>query len=351
VAGVHDRVVGQSQERRGDRTDDRWVVTEAAAGRAGSTAKKGVTREQDAAVGISEAAAPGGVARSVKHVKFAAGDANWGAWGQGAIGSVIWVHDVPQHSVFGMNRDWSIGNIGQLNCGIDVVIVTMGANDLANQPSVDRVVNLASVVCGIEHHNLAVVAHQPHVVGYVEVVAIEGEDAVRGDEFDTNSVCRHIVLSVFFRSRVRVILNDTSTSLRRMDVRSLVLCDFAQVRDGLMTIVSGGVTRVRPQVYPATFGLHVAVMLELSPDDFGQPHECRVSVAAAETSTKLVEMLTSFVQEPHPSAQPGEPMVIPLAIPLAINFSHVAILEPGQYDVKVAVGATTELVSVWFVQP
>jgi hypothetical protein len=130
-----------------------------------------------------------------------------------------------------------------------------------------------------------------------------------------------------------------------MDVRSLVLCDFAQVREGLMTIVSGGVTRVRPQVYPATFGLHIAVMLELSPDDFGSPHECRVSVAVAETSSKLVEMVTSFVQQP--SAQPGEPMVIPLAI----NFSQVTIPEPGQYDVKVAVGATTELVSVWFVQP
>jgi hypothetical protein len=132
-----------------------------------------------------------------------------------------------------------------------------------------------------------------------------------------------------------------------MDVRSLVLCDFAQVREGLMTIVSGGVTRVRPPVYPATFGLHIAVMLELSPDDFGQTHECRVSVAVAETSLKLVEMVTNFVQQPHPSAQPGEPMVIPLAI----NFSQVAILEPGQYDVKVAVGATTELVSVWFIQP
>jgi hypothetical protein len=132
-----------------------------------------------------------------------------------------------------------------------------------------------------------------------------------------------------------------------MDVRSLVLCDFAQVREGLMTIVSGGVTRVRPQGYPATFGLHVAVMLELSPDDFGQPHECRVSIAQAETSVKLVEMVTNFVQEPHVAAQPGEPMVIPLAI----NFSEVSIGEPGQYDVKVAVGATTELVSVWFVQP
>ncbi len=132
-----------------------------------------------------------------------------------------------------------------------------------------------------------------------------------------------------------------------MDVRSLVLCDFAQVRDGLMTIVSGGITRVRPQDYPAAFGLHVAVMLELSPDDFGQSHECRVSVAVAETSIKLIEMVTNFVQEPHPSAQPGEPMVIPLAI----NFSQVTVPEPGQYDVKVAVGATTELVSVWFVQP
>jgi hypothetical protein len=132
-----------------------------------------------------------------------------------------------------------------------------------------------------------------------------------------------------------------------MQVRSMLLCDFAQVREGLTTIVSGGVTRVRPPVYPATFGLHVAIVLELSPDDFGQPHECRVSISSAESSVKLVEVQTNFVQQPHAAAQPGEPMVIPLAM----NFASLPIAEPGQYDVKVAVGSTTELVSVWFIQP
>jgi hypothetical protein len=42
------------------------------------------------------------------------------------------------------------------------------------------------VVGSVEDHHLAVVADQPDVVGHLPLSAVEGEDAVGRDQFDTH---------------------------------------------------------------------------------------------------------------------------------------------------------------------
>ncbi len=44
--------------------------------------------------------------------------------------------------------------------------------------------------------------------------------------------------------------------------RVIGLCDHVQVRDGLLFIVAGGITRLRRPSYPATLGAGLAVVIE-----------------------------------------------------------------------------------------
>src|SRR6056297_1731064 len=53
---------------------------------------------------------------------------------------------------------------------------------------------------------------------------------------------------------------------------ALILCDFAQVRDGLLFVQSGGLTRLRAGRLPATFRCHVATLVYLPPDEAAAAH-------------------------------------------------------------------------------
>ena len=133
-----------------------------------------------------------------------------------------------------------------------------------------------------------------------------------------------------------------------MNIRSVILCDFAQVRNQLLTVVSGGVTRVASAVFPATFSLCVAVVLEVPADELAPtPRELRVSINDPTDAQKLAEATVGFIADQLPVMEPGEPHVAQFAF----DFRQLLIARPGQIDVKISAGGqTTDLVSVWFVQ-
>ena len=47
---------------------------------------------------------------------------------------------------------------------------------------------------------------------------------------------------------------------------TLLLCDFAQVREGLLFVSSGGISRVVQGTYPANPRLHLAMVVHLPVD-------------------------------------------------------------------------------------
>jgi hypothetical protein len=62
-----------------------------------------------------------------------------------------------------------------------------------------------------------------------------------------------------------------------MKVPVAVLCDAVSVRDGLLHILGGGITKVgRPSV-PTPFGVQLALMLAFRHDDLG-PHIITVTI-------------------------------------------------------------------------
>lgn len=63
-----------------------------------------------------------------------------------------------------------------------------------------------------------------------------------------------------------------------LNVSALLLCDFAQIRDGLLFVASGGVSRVYRNGVPARLGLYLAMIVDMTADEAGHPHDLAVQV-------------------------------------------------------------------------
>lgn len=131
-------------------------------------------------------------------------------------------------------------------------------------------------------------------------------------------------------------------------VEALVLCRYAEVQPtGLLTVVSGGVTRAFAVSVPAMINpLHVAAMVYISPDEIDQVLDLRVCLKMVDTATKIAELVGGF-QVGATDVMPGEG----LHAPIAVNLSPVVFPAFGQVDVQVLidnqVGAD---LSFWIVQ-
>src|SRR6476620_11747367 len=63
-----------------------------------------------------------------------------------------------------------------------------------------------------------------------------------------------------------------------MDVTTAMLADFAQVREGLLFVASGGVTRCYRDALPAPLGVYLGTVLELDRLEAEQIHQLQVTV-------------------------------------------------------------------------
>jgi hypothetical protein len=117
-------------------------------------------------------------------------------------------------------------------------------------------------------------------------------------------------------------------------LKSLILCDFAQIREGLLFIQSGGLTRLAAPTFPARFACHVAALVWLPPDEAGTAHEMVMKVKAAATVTLLATINVSLHETVVPvGLELGEGRQVPVVVPLAV----VAFPEPGEYDLQAEV--------------
>jgi hypothetical protein len=74
-----------------------------------------------------------------------------------------------------------------------------------------------------------------------------------------------------------------------MDVTTAMLADFAQVREGLLFVASGGVTRCYRDQLPAPLGVYLATVLELDRMEAEQIHQLQV-VVVDEDGQELAEI-------------------------------------------------------------
>ncbi len=131
-------------------------------------------------------------------------------------------------------------------------------------------------------------------------------------------------------------------------VRSAILCDFAQVREGLLFIASGGITRVASPGLDAPVRFYVAGEIEVPIDESDQSIEVRFNVTAAETSLTVWEAKLSVMPHKNQTALfPGENHNIAFSLPVG-PFPTRAF---GPHDLKVSIGnSETELLTFYVLQ-
>lgn len=119
-----------------------------------------------------------------------------------------------------------------------------------------------------------------------------------------------------------------------MKISSVVLCDFAQVREGLTFISSGNITRIGREVYPANLGANLSLTFFT---DLNQ-QEIDVQVEA-----RLYQLPRSDEAEPEAgigfnfNAGVGDAEV-PTAIQLVLPAGQLIVPRPGLYELEVQVG-------------
>lgn len=128
-----------------------------------------------------------------------------------------------------------------------------------------------------------------------------------------------------------------------LDLTTVSLCDYANVREGLLNIVSGGITRVAVHAgFPASIEAHIAMSVYVHPHRVGQEHQGRVVLRYPDTMEEIARVEFQFNVDAE--RQPGEGLNIPIALPLrTVSFPHA-----GQVDVSVSLDdAPAGMLSFW----
>lgn len=103
-----------------------------------------------------------------------------------------------------------------------------------------------------------------------------------------------------------------------------MFCDFAQVREGLLFVSSGGVTRSLRDELPAPIGVFLALVIELDRFEAQQQHIIRVSIMD-EDGKELAEVNGTF--------EFGSPELLLIdeqpSIPITLDIRNVAVERYG----------------------
>jgi len=89
-----------------------------------------------------------------------------------------------------------------------------------------------------------------------------------------------------------------------MDVATALLCDAATVREGLLHVLGGGITRLWRPALPAELATKLAVLVDLAPEDLETPHELEVLILCGEL--EIGRVMAGFQAHRPPRAEPGE---------------------------------------------
>lgn len=131
-------------------------------------------------------------------------------------------------------------------------------------------------------------------------------------------------------------------------VRSAILCDFAQVREGLLFVSSGGITRIAAPGVGSPVGFSVAGELEVGPLESDTTHEVVFKVTSVDTSETMWEATMSVSTNVAPEGLfPGES----LHVPYALSVGPFPVRAFGPHDLKVSIdNAETELLTFYVLQ-
>jgi hypothetical protein len=130
-----------------------------------------------------------------------------------------------------------------------------------------------------------------------------------------------------------------------MDVTTAMLADFAQVREGLLMVSSGGVARCYREQLPAPLGVFLAIVLELDRMEAERAHELSV-IVVDEDGGELVE-ISGEIQLGENQLMIGEN----LNVPITFDLRNVPVERFGPVEVRLYVdGEHRSTLPIWMMQ-
>jgi hypothetical protein len=116
-----------------------------------------------------------------------------------------------------------------------------------------------------------------------------------------------------------------------LKIASALLCDYASVREGLLHVLGGGITRMWRDQFPAPINASIALVIELHRDELDRPHELLVRISD-EDGAMLFEARGGFQMARAPLLEPHETQLLPMALDLRpAGVQHAG---PHQIDVS-----------------
>lgn len=117
-----------------------------------------------------------------------------------------------------------------------------------------------------------------------------------------------------------------------MRIDSALLCDAATVREGLLHVLGGGVTRANRPEFPAPLGMTLALRVMIHPTETAAEHAMQV-LLLTEDGQRIADIGIGFgVSDPGQLAV-GEEASLPLAIPLG----QVVLPHEGAYSFELLI--------------
>ena len=121
---------------------------------------------------------------------------------------------------------------------------------------------------------------------------------------------------------------------------TMLLADSAQVADGKLYILGGGITAIGPRPQP----LGVAIRIEVPWDRANVPHQWRIDLLDEDGHPFTVRDKPLVV---HGRFEAGRPAGLkpgtPLSVPLAINFPAVPVTPGKSYTWQLSIDGTTHV--------
>jgi hypothetical protein len=114
---------------------------------------------------------------------------------------------------------------------------------------------------------------------------------------------------------------------------TVLLCDHAQVREGLLFVHSGGVSRVVPSSYPASIRVHLAMVVHVPASEIPSPHSIDLRFKYPDSAELVATAQIALQLHEIHGAYPGEG----INVPQVIDLSLIPFPRPGQVDVQVSV--------------
>jgi hypothetical protein len=119
-----------------------------------------------------------------------------------------------------------------------------------------------------------------------------------------------------------------------MQFAMATLCDAANVREGLVSVLSAGVTNLHRAGYPARLGLAAVCMIELFPSEVAVARKITVEVRSADHRdlTPLARLEGGW-----DSIEQADNERLATHVNLVFDFDGVILPNPGYYEVLIEV--------------